>query len=472
MATWQFVADMITASPAVLLDLNNGTPFWVGDGWNLSPAPYSKGRAGSPLRHGQRVTNSSAENRILQLPLQLTAATNDAAATAIQNLGLQLRNDNILKVQVGTANPVFFRTFADPDYALDVVKTLVNQGKITLQLEAEPFAYSPRVEVTGSPFTLSNDPAAVSNGCFIDIGSVQGDVETPLFLIATSTTAANGLVSKWSHISTRRRGTPSGYSNVIQAESMTLGTDAAVVVDAAMSGGNRVTVTPTTATMLLRLNSPFPVNGVSTVEARGEYVVYGRFVKTIFTDTWDVQLRYGADAATAVANNAVRLPVPNPGNNGPWTVNLGKVPCPVWSDPVQHGFSGVSSKAKVPFVGLYAQRVAGTGNMHIDFLYFMPADDSTVIVKWPSTDTTYVLDGTTQEGGSAYAMPTTLDEVITTAGAPQIVGGGGFPELIPGQTNRIHVMRHVDPNGTVDGVTNTTTLRGYYWPRWREPFRP
>lgn len=469
MATWQFVADMVTGSPTVLLDINNGNPFWVGEGYNLSPVPYDKGRVGNPMRNGQRIVRSSAPNRTLTIPLQVVAATNQAAGTAIQTLGLLLRNDGILKYQAsGATNPVFFRTFADPDLAIDVTKTLVQSARLNLQVECEPFAYSPRVEVTNSPFTLSNDPAAGSNGMFIDIASVVGDVETPLLLIATSTGATNGLASKWTHVSTRRRGTPSNYSNVVQAEAMTLGTNAAVVADGTFSGGSKLRITPGTASSVLRASDTFPANGVSTIEARGEYWVFARMAKTIAGDTWTAQLKYGIDASAPVANDVVTLPA---GVAGPFNVNLGKIPVPPWSDPANHGFSGVALKVLMPFVGLYAARTAGSGNLDIDFLYFMPADESTVVTKWPSTDTTYALDGTSAEGGSAYAVTTALDEVITTNAPAQIVGGGGFPELIPGQTNRVHVMRQINPDGTTDGVTSTTTLRAYYWPRWREPFR-
>jgi hypothetical protein len=303
---------------------------------------------------------------------------------------------------------------------------------------------------------------------FIDIASVVGDVETPLFLLATSTGATNGLVSKWTHVATRRRGTPSGYSNVVQAEAMTLGPNAVVTADATFSGGSKLRITPGTTSNVIRANDTFPANGTSTIEARGEYVVYARLAKVTAGDTWTAQLRYGVDSTAPVSNDIVTLPA---GVTGPFWVNLGKIPVPPWSDPGQHGFSGVSLKVLMPWVGFYAARTAGSGALDFDCLYFMPADESTVITKWPSTDTTYALDGTSAEGGSAYAVTTTLDEVITTAAPAQIVGGGGFPELIPGQTNRIHMMRQVNPDGTTDGITSTTTLRAYYWPRWREPFR-
>lgn len=476
MATvWQFVADMSGASPTVLLDLNSAsTGLWVADGYNLSPATYDKGWVGNPMRHGQRPTRSSAQNFQLTLPLQVNATSNQNAANSIQTLGLLLRNDGFIKYQAdGATNPVFFKTFADPDYGIEIAKTRVHKALLQLKIDCEPFAYSPRVEHPSSPFTVSNDPAAGANPMYFDMASVVGDVETPLLLVATSTGATNGLMSKWTHVSTRRRGTPSNYSNVIQAEAMTFagGSGTAAAVDAAMSGGNKATITPGTATHILRCSDTFPANGLSTIEARGEYNVYGRFKKSAGADTWTVQLKYGTDATAPVANDIVTLPA---GAAGPFNVLLGKIPVPAWSDPATLGASGIPLKVQVPFVGLYAGRSVGAGTLDIDFLYFMPADESMVITKWPATDVAYALDGTTAEGGSAYAITAALDEVVATATPPQIAAGGGFPELIPGgasAVNRIHFMRQVDPAGTVDGITNTTTIHAYYWPRNREPFR-
>lgn len=472
MATWQFVADMASASPTVNLDLNNGSPFWIGDGYDVSPPGYDKSRTGGALRHGQTVTRSIANNRTLTLPLRVVASSVAAAITSVQDLGNQLRVDNILKVQFG-ATPVFFRTFADPEYALEVTKTLIQYSKITLTIEAEPFAYSPRVEVTGSPFTVSNDPAAGTNPCRFDITGVLGDVPSPLLLVSTSTGNSgtpSGLVNKWPHISTRRRGTPGNYSNVVQGEAMTNGTDTSTVADATMSGGSKARISfATNATLTpLRLSDTFPANGVSVVDARGEYRVYARCSQTNAVDTITLRLGYGTSSGSAILNDAVTVPAVT----SPCYVDLGLVPVPAWSDPVNHGYSGVPLKTQLGFVGLYASRASGTASLDIDYLYFMPADDRTLIAKFPSTDTTYAIDGTTDAGGSVYAVTTALDEVLTTSTAPQIVGGGGFPEVIPGQTNRIHFLRNVEPTGVTDALSNTTTIRAYYWPRWLEPFRP
>lgn len=471
-SVWQFVADMASASPTVRLDLNSsGMKILIGQ--KLGPTLFEKGYASSPLRHGKRPVRSSGINQTLEIPVEINKASEALGAQAVEALVRELAIDNILKVQLdGAPAPVFFRTFGNADFAAAMRSVLIRNTTVTLSIEAEPFAYGPRVEVTNSPFTLSNDPAAGSNGVFIDVASVTGDVETPLFIIATSTGSSNGLRDRWTHVATRRRGTPSSYSNVVQAEAMTTGTNATVTADAAMSGGSKLRITPGTTTHVIRANDTFPANGTATVEARGEYIVYARLAKTVAGDVWTASLKYGVDSTAPVSNDTVTLSAAM--GAGPYWVNLGKIPVPPWSDPANHGFSGVPLKVLMPWVGFYAGRTSGSGSLDFDCLYFMPADESTVIVKWPSTDTTYVLDGTSAEGGSAYAATTALDEVITTAAPAQIVGGGGFPELTPGgagTVNRIHILRNVDPNGTVDGITNTTTLRAYYWPRWREPFR-
>ena len=470
MATWQFVADFITASPTVLLDLNStASSLRVMDGYNLDPPKYTKGYAESSLRHGATPTNSVASNRMLTIPI-LVLSSSASAASVIESLGDQIAVDNILKVQFGSSNPVFFRTFANPDYALEVKKTLVENAQITLSLEAEPFAYG--VRVTEGTFTVSNNPAAGTNPCRFDVAPL-GDVPTPLLIVSTTTGASgapSGLVNKWTHIGARRRGTPSNYSNVVQGEDMTQGTGAVVTVDANFSNGSKSRIGFGTATNVLRLSDTFPGNGTAVADARGQYRVYARCAKTVAGDTITVQLGYGASSAAPVFNDTLTLPA---GAAGPYWVDLGMVPVPAYGNPVHAGFAGGAElKVLLGFVGLYAARTAGSGSLDVDCLYFVPADDQTLIVRFPSTDSTYAIDGTTPEGGAVYSVNTALDTVNSIAAPPQIVGGGGFPEAVPNQTNRFHILRHVDPTGTVDAIADTTTFTVYYWPRWREAVRP
>lgn len=468
MTTWQFV-DSIAASPTVLLDLNNG-PFVVDSSRvDLSPPDYDQSWSNNSLAHGSRLLWEKATNRTLTVPIHIITSSVPAMETAITNLGNRLAQNGILKVQYGST-PLFFRTFGNPTYSMKIRRALRDSTSVDLKIAAEPFGYGLRQEVAGSPFTLSNDPS-IATGCKFDISGIQGDVSTPLLMIVTSTGSTNGVLNRWSHIATRRRGTPSNIDCVVQGEAMTLGTDASVVAgDASMSGSSKLRITPGTTGMVLRASDTFPANGTPHIDNRGEYLVYARVAKTVAGDTWDVQLKYGQSSAAIIASNDVqRCPA---GVNGPFFLNLGKVPVPIGPDPMTHGFSGVDTKALAAFIGLYAQRVAGTGNLDIDYLYFVPADDQTLIVRFPSTDVQYAIDGTTDSGGAVYGFPyPAMDEILTTAPA-QIVGGGGFPEVTPGVTNRIYWLRNIDPTGTVDAVGNTTTIRAFVWPRWREAVRP
>lgn len=469
-----FVADMVTNSPATVLDLN-APPINLAPGADLSPSDFDIGWTDNPMTDGALQNRSKATNRVLRIPLQVVSTTAAGFSQAIEDLGEQLARDNILRVQFSnSASPIFFRTFANPKYATQIKGVLscaVQYQLITLEIIASPNGYGPRV--TAGTFTVANDPEAATNPCRFDVSSVQGDQPTPLLLHATSTAVTgtpSGLVNKWVHIGMRRRGTPSNYVNHIQAEDMTQGTGAVATVDATMSGGDKSRIGFGTPGNTLRLSDTFPGNGTATVEARGLYRVYGRMSKTVAGDNINVTLGYGASSAAAIFNETKTLPA---GIAGPYLVDLGKVPVPAWSDPVRHGYSGVLTKVVLPFVGLWAARVGGSGSLDVDYLYFVPADDLTIIARFPSTDTLYAIDGTTDEGGACYAMPATLDEITTTAGPVQIVGGGGFPEVAPGQTNRLHIMRQVDPSGAnLDNLTSTTTWVAYYWPQWRELTRP
>jgi len=475
MTTWQFV-DSIAAAPGVLLDIN-AAPFYVDiQRVDLSPPDYDQSWSDNALSHGSRLVWEKAPNRTIVVPIHIMTSTAAAMETAITQLGNQLAKNGILKVQYGNT-PLYFLTFGNPSYAMKVRRALTASSSIDLKIIAEPFGLGPRVECIGSPFTVSNNPAAGTNPTYFDITGVLGDVPTPLLLVSQNTGASgapSGLVNKWSHIATRRRGTPSNLNTVIQAEVMLASTDTALLAsnNAAFSGagqnGMRVTFT-TNAGMTVRLSDQFPADGVARVDNRGEYKVYARCSKTVAGDTIDVQLRYGTGVVNQISNDVQRCPA---GVTGPFFLDLGKVPLPIGPDPMVAGYSQVQTKTVLGWVGLYAQRVAGTGSLDIDYLYFVPADDQTLIVKFPNQDSTYAIDGTTESGGAVYGSSTALDEVFNFASMAQITGGGGFPEVIPGVTNRIYFLRNIDPLGSTDAVGDTTVFRAYYWPRFREPIRP
>lgn len=173
MTTWQFV-DSIAASPSVLLDIN-AAPYYVDiQGVDISPPDYDQTWSDNSLAHGSRLAWEKAPNRTLKIPLHIMTSSVAAQETAILNLGLRLAQNGILKIQYGST-PIFVRTFGNPKYAMKIRRALKDSSSIDLEIVAEPFGYGTRVEVGGSPFTLSTNPAVGTNPTRFDISGVLGD---------------------------------------------------------------------------------------------------------------------------------------------------------------------------------------------------------------------------------------------------------------------------------------------------------
>jgi hypothetical protein len=170
-STVQFVDD-ISASPTVRLDLSSGAAgvMIARGGIDLSPPPMRRTVVTTPLIEGEPVTSSVPSNRVIKLPLQLTnTLTKDQSATLLQNLGRELSRDrNFLKVQLaGMTSPVFFRTYAAPDYVLSMVRMLIQVGRVELEIPAEPYGYGPKVTLPA--VTVSKDPAGAGTDSMVPV---------------------------------------------------------------------------------------------------------------------------------------------------------------------------------------------------------------------------------------------------------------------------------------------------------------
>jgi hypothetical protein len=458
--TWQFV-DSIASSPGLRLDLANTADVLRVSGFDLSPPQARKARTSSMLGDGSTIPASAYENRTIGLTVQLRGTTVDSAATALQNLARELdRDTNILKVQLTDAtSPVFFRTFGEPGYMLSMLREKLHAGKAELEIEAEPYAIGLREDVT--PVTVSNNPAAGTNPARFDVTGVKGDVETPLLMVFTGT-GTGGVGNKQSVIAVRRNGDPTALDHVVQAEAMTTSTDTTVGAnDAAMSGAgsNRLTISfSTNATLITRASDTFPASGTAIADARGQYRVFARVRKSAAGTAGDmvVRLAYGHSTSSLFTNSSVSLPAAA----GPMMVDLGLVGVPLGHDPVEFGYSGVDLNALLNVVAFQAQRVSGALTLDLDYLTFVPADDSLCLIDWPSTDTTYAVDGVRD---AAFAVNTGLTSLLSADGFAGVVGG--LPMLTPNQTNRVYFLRDVTP-GVLDAVGNTTAISLYYYPRW------
>lgn len=458
MALFQFV-DSISASPVVRLDLNAGG-LWIGDdGLDLSPAPLRRAVVSTLLADGDQIPATAWGNRVLKLPVQLVQASVDSAATALQQLARELvRDRNILRVQLGTV-PYFFRTFSAPDYAWSMPKLLAQYGKAVLEIPAEPFAYG--LKETLGQVTVNNDPAAVSNPMWWDITDVKGDVETPALLKFGS----SGLISSnepKSVLAIRRRGTPSNAPFLLQAESMTMGTDTSVQAnDAVMSGagGNYIRCTFATNATMARRASIIPFPAAAAVDNRGTYRV---FVRTRRSDATSViKMRLAWRAATGVATGD---PVTTRAQVGRTIYDLGLITFPAVPDPVFDGFSGVEMPPRGVSVGLDIERTSGAGTIDVDYLLFVPADDAMAIVDWPDGGglggDEMVIDGANEV---VYGLEAGTNRILTMNEAPALAGG--FVKLSPGVTNRMFFLKHVDDLGG-DTIAGTTTVTVSYWPRY------
>ena len=456
---WRFV-DSIASSPTVRLDLNAGS-LWVGSGFDLSPPPVRRAYASSMLSDGDALSAWSYANRTLTIPIQLLTDDADAAALALQRLGRELaRDSNFLLVQLGTV-PYFFRTLPAPDYAFKVLKTLVQYGRATLEIPAEPFAYG--LKETVSQVTVNNDPAAGSNGLFFDVTAVKGDVETPLMMRITATGKFDsGVLS--SVLATRRRGTPSSMPLVLQCESMTLGTDTTLPGnDAVMSGASSnyarcsFATNPTVLASRVR-TSLFPA--AASVDARGVYRVFARNRQSVAGDVMELVLRFGSSDSASF--NFVNAAVQVTGTNRRWT-DLGLLSMPLGNDPVGDGPSGSAIAVRGIAVEVAARRVSGSGNLDFDVLLFVPADDQLAFIRWPTADA--AVDNYTVDAGAGIIYPLEGTTEIRSV-ASGVAFLGQLPLVSPGVTNRVVWMLNAGPANQADDIADTTVIDPYYWPRY------
>ena len=474
---WQLAfVDSVAASPTIRLSVHSGPagPWTLRAGSRFDPPPLRRATPQSLLTDGAVPTSAAYDNRVISLRLQLhtrgTQMVADPAATQLQLLMRELdRPTNLLMLKAGTSAPVFFRTFRSGPDAIDWDP--VNR-EASMSILAEPFALG--LEETLSGVVVTNDPAAGSNGLFLDITSPKGDVETPLFL-----TVSNGVVGtgrRRSAISLRRRGTPSATPLFLQAESMTLASNVTLPgTDATMSGGGssyaRISYSGSTA-LIQRLSTATRFPSSASTDARGIYRVFARIRQNTGADVHTMRLRWGG-ADVQITNTTVAVPV-DTGPSAPTIkmIDLGIVQIPAGADPVERGLSGVELVTEGVFLAVDAGRTSGSGTLDVDYLLLLPVDDRTMYVDWPASAT--VTDFVVHGGAQPEVYARNASAQITSTQAITIAGTGLM--ITPNVTNRVFFHRDVGTGtsvaGTGDSVSATTTLTPSYYPRYLGGFRP
>jgi len=451
--------DSIAEAPAIRLNLNDGTNIrTLANGTVFGMPILERATSSSKLADGEAVPAAAYGNRMLTLHLDLDGLTDDAIATQLQLVAREInRPSNVLRYKPGTSQAVHFRTlrsdFNDLTWDGDVKRA-------TALVLAEPFAYGTKQAL--SLVTVNNDPAAVSNGMFFDVSAPLGDVETPLFMsVAQAGVTVSG--RRTSAIAVRRRGTPSALPFVVQAEAMTMGTDTTVQAnDAVMSGAgsNYVRCTFATSTMATRVSTTHPSS--ASEDARGTYRVYVRYRKSVSGDSITMRLTANLDGVT-VSGDTYTLPS---GTNRKWQ-DLGLVQYPMGPDPVVDGYSGTALSVRGVELRIEAARPAGSGNLDIDAVILVPADDRFALIKWSefSGPTAFIVDPAKPQ---VYAVGAS-GEVRTTQFAELT---GLLPYISPGVTNRVYFVLDVGTTNVTDTKTNTVDITPYYWPRYLGVARP
>lgn len=464
MATIIDFVDQISASPTTRLDLNDGTTWRVQlAGSDFSPPSLRRATSTNMLSDGDYISASAYSNRVVTLDLQLVTGNANEIGEEIQKLGQELdRPTNTLRVwRDGATEPVFFKTIRVP--ISSVKEQLVTHRAVLLKIEAEPFALG--LKETLSTTAISNDPAT---GCYLDIDHPKGDVECPLYLSFTgSDVIAAG--RRQSSMAMRRRGTPGSAPWIIQAEDMTLAANTAKNANSAtMSGAgqNSVRASSLTSTFVRRLTSVvFPAS--PSVDARGKYRPVTRLAKTNGTGEVRVRLVISPDGTNWITPDGVGVVLPT-GTQIRW-VELPVIQIPIGHDPVTDGPSGLDLATRGIQFGLEICITAGTSNLDVDCTVMMPADDRYCRVLWPGTGspTSMVLDSSARP--KVYGLGSSGETYST-----EIPGlDSGTPLIAPNAYNRMWFLLDTGTTSTAgDVLSNSTTVTGYYWPRYLYTNRP
>lgn len=457
--------DSIAASPTTRLDVNDGVVFSTTD-FDASPPRLRRAMSQNAMSDGGFVSSSAYEMRVVKATLLLNRSTQDLSAAQLQLLARELdRADNYLMFQPdGLTKPVFFRTVRSDFNSVREVPTDSMAARVMeFECLAEPFALGLRESL--GPYTINNDPAHATNGCYVDLTGVIGDVAAPAYVYGGTKSVGRGVLS------VRQHGSPADLVWWAQAESMTLGIDTTNPgggPDAAMSGtgtNNYVTTSfATDATMETRLT--WDLDALLTTDSKAEQIrgTYRVLAVVRRTDnTSDIALRVGSNtkAATLKITSTYRQ-----------VVDLGLVSLGSTAPP-RAGHSANALLTTVSNLTIGAERTSGAGSVQWDFVALLPADESQC--SWTAVydtsgrflmtpDEVLTLDTTDPFSGSASAVDVT--HPVT----------GGFPELVPGRTNRLFFLELGDdatslPAGfssdaqvMVKGASNAVTV--HYWPAY------
>jgi len=454
--------DSIAASPTVRFDFNGGIVDLQRIGTIIEMPPLRSAWADNAMTDGGFQSSSAYGPRVIRLHA-LIQGDADTAATSMQTLFRECDRDGnfLLWHPRGASKPVFFKTFRVGPENVDMSEQSVGVWRVQVALLAEPFALGLREDLVTSA-TVTNNPAAGSNGLYFDTPSVVlGDVATPALIHVN--TLAGLTVCVASEPST------GGALPFAQCESGTLGTDTTnpgAGPDAAMSGTGTNnyarTSFATTATMANRVTALGTVGNLTNIQ-NGRYRAFVRVRRSDASSVMTVRL--GISPVTTMAAERYLDTKTLPLSTTPQLIDLGTFDNPAGVD-VDRGLGDggvVPGKYNLDY-SLQAARASGTGTLDWDYFLLVPAFNSLLMGVMPTVSTpgnTLIDTATGQVLSTGSGFPSSLDtgnQVGTGASTGQLVGS--LPVLLPNRINRIHAS--ILPGA----VGATTTWKLSYWPRY------
>lgn len=405
------------------------------------------------MRDGVFVSSSQYEARRIVARFQIFKASRDLAAVQLQLLARELdRTDNYLKLQHdGASKPVFFKLFRSDMSAIRDIPGQSSAYECEVEFLAEPFALGLREDL--GPFTVNNDPAHASNGLFFDVTGIIGDVSAPAVMLFDTA------LDRYGYLAVRQHGTPGDLTFWKQCESMTLGadtTDPGGGPDAAMSGAGTNnyarTSFATTTTMATRVSGEIEAQ---SNEAKGRYRILAAVRRSDNTSVMTARWR-------ASGGNVIGETVTIPLTAERQLLDLGIYEI-LEGAPDLIGY-GEATQVNIN-IALQAARSSGAGTLDWDFVAAIPADESMLVWDVGTNGAPIVLDG--YSGGMYDTSETGADLTGLFDGTGIVVVShpvsGGFPQLVPNQTNRIYVLTS---NSTAHAKSANTDVSVAYWPRY------
>lgn len=449
------IVESVNSTDATILDLNDGTTWLTTyEGTDLTPPPLRRQVTQNLMADGGFVTAAAYDLRTIRLGLEVKSSTADTAATAVQTLARALERPGrkFLKWQPdGQTHAVWFPLHRSDFTGIREIPSASSKfRRFEVPLLADPHGVGLPETAT---VTVNFNPAAGSNGHFIDITGVKGDVETPLHL----TSADVDLENQTMMIATRRRGTPSNVTWFRQAESLSLGTDTTLPgADATASGsGSNYARTSfaTNAAQVARVTGTFPNTTSGSVDWRGTYRLLVRARKNTAGDVVTMRMDPfeappGATTTITTSSTAwllhdlglLQIPSNNPGRYDGWN-----------AEPPTTGTA----------ISIEVGRTSGAGSFDIDYVALVPADDDLAVFVIPSYTETLVLDG---PNTAAYTRASGALDSTSVA----VRYEGRMPRLDPNAgTNRVFIWPGFETFINPTLITDTASITWTYWPLYR-----